>query len=515
MRVFRVRSQQQDGQIVVLFALSLVVLLAFGGLLFSGAQALVLRRQLQNAGDAGALAAANLLIQQNGCSATWPTSLVPRAPLVTAAKNAVSANISGYDVSKVNVTCTTYSNYAVQVDLSGTSPSYFGAIKLNPATSSQAVNGDVNLGDYSVVLLDPANLNWSSKRNGCPAFLIGGGITATLEGSVAVNSTCTLAQSNGSGAMNTDGGSSSITISPGRSFRLGGEYNKNHLTLNDGLGNPVYPQENQTPTPLAKDPLGDVVDPLSTGVSLPAQSQSNLCKGGNKEPCTLQPGNYAGGLSHNGQTSTYFMEPGVYVFQGLGFSLGAQDKIFTIPSNLPAAKRTTSFDVTAWNAACPMDTTVSGKCGVMIYNAPSCVTCAWDGSNPATSSKDTIDLTGGATFMLRAYNPAADVANGSNDYFAKYKNILLWQARTPQPTPDKGQPTVSLGGGGSVILSGTVYAPFAKVKFGGSSGGSGGATEEVTLQFIVYDLQLQGNNNFAFRYSRDAFARESAYGLVN
>src|SRR3954453_12886705 len=107
--------ERQGGQMIILFALSMVVILAMGGLLFTGAQALVLRRQLQNAGDAGALAAANLLIYQKGCSAAGNGG-APRAALITAATTAVQANIPGYAAGNVTVTCPTgYDNKAVTV----------------------------------------------------------------------------------------------------------------------------------------------------------------------------------------------------------------------------------------------------------------------------------------------------------------------------------------------------------------------------------------------------------------
>src|SRR6185503_10634935 len=91
----------EEGVIVVLFSLFLIVLLAFGALVYTGAQALVLRRQLQNAGDSAALAAANLLIVKGGCSA-FGEGGTPRLDLETAAKNDVSVNLPGYDLSKVS-----------------------------------------------------------------------------------------------------------------------------------------------------------------------------------------------------------------------------------------------------------------------------------------------------------------------------------------------------------------------------------------------------------------------------
>src|SRR5215213_567320 len=99
-RSARQRREGEQGVIVILFAMSLVVLLGFAGLVYTGAQALVLRRQLQNAGDAGALAAANLLIVQNGCSASG-TGGAPRDAVIAAAKAAVSQNLPNYPSSAI------------------------------------------------------------------------------------------------------------------------------------------------------------------------------------------------------------------------------------------------------------------------------------------------------------------------------------------------------------------------------------------------------------------------------
>jgi hypothetical protein len=95
--------------------------------------------------------------------------------------------------------------------------------------------------------------------------------------------------------------------------------------------------------------------------------------------------------------------------------------------------------------------------------------------------------------------------------FAEYRNLLLWQDASPVPL---SQPTVALGGGGSVDLGGTVYAPSALVYMTGGSGGGGGSATNVTLQFIAWDLQIQGNSTFNFFYNSDEFARPTDYGLV-
>jgi hypothetical protein len=73
---------------------------------------------------------------------------------------------------------------------------------------------------------------------------------------------------------------------------------------------------------------------------------------------------------------------------------------------------------------------------------------------------------------------------------------------------------MALTGGGNVFMQGTIYAPSAKIQMGGNSGGSGGDSVDLTLQFISWDLELYGNSSFRFRYNAAQFARLLDYGLI-
>ncbi|MDP8905447.1 MAG: Tad domain-containing protein [Chloroflexota bacterium] len=504
--------QRERGQVLVLFVISLAVMLAAGGLLFSGAQGLVLRRQLQNASDAAALAAANLLVVNNGCSGAGFGG-APRSVILSAAQNSVSANLAGFSLSNLTVSCPTgYNNLAVKVQLSGTAASFFGSAALSASASSTAVNGQVTTGKWSVAMLDPSNKNWASKRNGCPSFLIGGGITASFEGSIMVNSTCRLADSS-NGAMNTNGTSSTINMLNGALIMLGGEYNRRVSVVG------TVPIENTRP--LLPDPLSGLINPQTylvngSGAVLPSYNLNTVCTGTNVDPCILQPGVYSGGFNPSGSNgNTFALRPGVYVLRGGGFAQGPRH-FYSVPGPsvlTDAAVRTRYANniagETNWATDCPLDVSTAGRCGVLIYNAPSCASCAWNLPNG-----DRISWSSNGTIRLRAYNPAADVSSFNGLVFSSYKNLVLWQARSPEPDPNKGQPVLDLGGGGVITLSGSVYAPGAQIKFGGGSGGTGGGTEQATIQFVCWDLQLQGNNNFYFEYRADVFVQPTAYGLI-
>ena len=92
--------------------------------------------------------------------------------------------------------------------------------------------------------------------------------------------------------------------------------------------------------------------------------------------------------------------------------------------------------------------------------------------------------------------------------------MLLWQSADPRATSTYAQPEIRLNGGGQVEMIGTVYSPQAKVTMGGGSGGSGGTQLNLTLQFIVWDLELSGNSTFHFVYDGNEFVVPPSYGLT-
>jgi len=126
-------------------------------------------------------------------------------------------------------------------------------------------------------------------------------------------------------------------------------------------------------------------------------------------------------------------------------------------------------------------------------------------------------------------DPTVDRTNTNR---VEYKNLMFWQdalacagaspcgAATQYPVPPPvpsstyHQPVLSLRGGGTAYLQGTVYAPSGQVSLGGNCGGTGGTPLELALQFISWDLEINGSCTFHFIYSVDGFANFPAYGLV-
>jgi len=513
--MLRRQNSTESGQVLIIFAFAFIAIIMMLALLFDGARALVLRREMQDASDAASLAGANVIqgLSPQQCSASsGPPPGAPVAAVTAAAKASVAANLPGYPQANVIVTCpgdTWMYNQGVKVVLKMDSETFFGQIfgggPLAVRTHSTAINGNNGENNYSVVMLDPSYLSWPNGQRGCPSFLLSGGPTVRFDSAIYIDSRCTAV--NG-GAFSTNGNSASLTMGNGAAIRIVGEYKPQALTI--------------TPTPLQhqvrkEDPLAWLAPPPITppsATTLKVQSNNKLVigQGNSSSTVTLEPGIYHGGIQLKNQSIAY-LHPGIYVMDGGGFSIGAGQKVYAVP----AANCTPANCVTDANWA---TTCLATNCGILLYNTGPL--------GNGASNMGQISVGAQATFKVRSYNPAVDTTllagppAGVTYHNATYKNILIWQSATsvltgvatPDPSTSPVQPVMELSGGGNVFMAGTVYAPSGKVRMGGNSGGSGGDSIDLTLQFITWDLELYGNSNFYFRYNADLFAKLLEYGLV-
>ena len=70
--MLRRKSSSETGQVLIIFAFAFIAIIMTLALLFDGARALVLRRQMQDASDSAALAGANVIqgLSPKQCSLT-------------------------------------------------------------------------------------------------------------------------------------------------------------------------------------------------------------------------------------------------------------------------------------------------------------------------------------------------------------------------------------------------------------------------------------------------------------
>jgi hypothetical protein len=466
-------TTEPRGQVIVIVALVFTAMLALLAILFDGANGMVTRRDMQDAGDAAALAGANLIHvgSPRGGSATPGGS--PRATVAQATRDSLVTNLPWFDPTTAVITCPAgYENQAVAVEMATVAPRFFGGIvggQINVATRSAAVNRVITGSRYSIVQLDPGNPSWPNGRRGCPSVLFSGGPTVTLQATMQVNSSCSAGSG---GALATNGNGGSLTMSNASPIRLVGGYSPGAMTISPSPVTGVDPIAD----PLAGLPPVDVA-------SMPVIESTRLVL--SNETRILVPGRYKGGIELR-NSSVALLRPGIFVIEGGGFDIGAQAKVLAVSSAVTSPS-------SSWAADCPVN-----ACGVLIYNT---------GGSTAMGQ---ISVAAGSTVKLRAYDPDALTSGGVPDF----ENILIWQDANPVPTISYEQPVVRLNGGGNVDIRGTVYAPSAKVEMGGNSGGSGGDVVNLTLQFISWDLEFRGNSAFTFYFNDDEFVRPLDYGLV-
>lgn len=467
-------GSEPRGQVLVIVAVAFTVMLAFLAVLIDGANGMSMRREMQNAGDAAALAGANVIHSgtPRGCAAT--AGGAPRAAVANAVRASLAANLGWFDANTATITCPNgYENQAVTVGLSTTAPRFFAGMvggDITVSVRSSAVNRLKTVSRYSVVQLDPGNQSWPTGRRGCPSVLLSGGPTVTLQAAMYINSGCTAA--NG-GGLATQGGAATLAMQNGATIQIHGGYAPSAaLTISPA---PI------TGVDRLADPLADLPPIATSGMTVRRNSRLVL----NNETQVLEPGIYRGGIELR-NSSVALLRPGIFVIEGGGISVGAQAKVLAVSASV-------STPGAVWANDCPVN-----ACGVLIYNT----------SGPTAMGQ--LSVAAGSTLKLRAYDPDAIAGGGVADF----ENILIWQDANPVPTSSYAQPTVQLNGGGNVDIRGTVYAPSAKVEMNGTSGGSGGEAVNLTLQFISWDLEFRGNSNFTFYFNDDEFARPIDYGLV-
>jgi hypothetical protein len=350
-------------------------------------------------------------------------------------------------------------------------------------------------------MLNPSYLTWPNGQRGCPSFQLSGGPTVRFDSAIYIDSTCTVA--NG-GAFSTNGNSASLTMGNGALIRIQGEYKPQALTITPA------PLNHQ---PYKPDPLLFLSPPPVTAVApaSPLYLRSNnklvIGQGNNSSTVVLEPGVYHGGIQLKNQSIAY-LHPGIYVMDGGGFSVGAGQKVYAVPAANCTGPNNCVTDAN-WASTC-----LGTNCGILLYNTGT--------AGNGTGAIGQISIGAQATFKVRSYlpDPGADstiLQNGTAYHNETYRHLLIWQSAAPVPSgpPNTNyvQPVMELSGGGNVFMAGTVYAPSAKVRMGGNSGGSGGDSIDLTLQFITWDLELYGNSNFYFRYNADQFAALLSYGL--
>jgi hypothetical protein len=296
--------RDENAQVLVVFVPALGLLLSFMALAFDVGQFLSVKRQMQTAADAAALAGA-LEVQQCGSTSNCTV-------MQTAAKSAIAEE--GLGTPTLVKQCATNSATGLTLELNngpcllGTNDPNHGNTKYveavvsyqQPALLAKIVGlGSVTIAARSeafagnplscVDVLDPA---------ASPSMTMNSGSSVTASCGVAVNST----------------GSPALTVNSGTTLTA--------TSINVTGGDLVNGSPTMSPSPTlgaaaVADPFASLAAPSTTPCGATTSSPYTGAPGNQSMSgtVTFNPGVYCGGINMNGSTTATFT-PGTYVFTG-------------------------------------------------------------------------------------------------------------------------------------------------------------------------------------------------------
>lgn len=283
------RRAGQRGAVAVITAVSALMLIIVAGLVVDLGAARDLRRQSQNASDASALAAANVLYPSAGTCVTPASSSPPCYVDATAAAKTYAQN--NFSVtSSAWVGCTDSTPLVRSASDTScisftTSDPYKVRVKMPVRTVNPGLSSVVNAGPTRVSSVARATLKAGEARS-CGLCVVGTGVSSLGNGDVTVNG----------GSIHLNG---SADIGPGGGL----------TALPTGTAITTTGTCPSGCSPAAVH-AGLIADPLATALTLPPSNTYSTVK---TSPCVNGPGIYS---AYTFPNSTCTLQAGLYVVTG-------------------------------------------------------------------------------------------------------------------------------------------------------------------------------------------------------
>jgi hypothetical protein len=457
--------RSEHGQILIIFAFSLLVIFGVAALVFDGGSMLLEKRAQQNAGDAAALAGARFL-PGNSTAARTAAVQVATANGFTDGVNGQTVEVHIPPISGANVGRPGF----IQVVIDAEKPSFFagiwGIISHDVGSRSVAANQSGVLGPFGMLSLHPT---------ACPGLDVTGGGRIHTDGNIHVNSDCS------SRAMRVVG-TGEIVAGPNVVCNVHGGYQGGGAStvtcpIEEGVQAIPDPFLHLPAPPIPRDEVGDIIypEPMAqedgTTMDIPTGCPGADTHATHEEPRLCQftasysgttwrlyPGYYPGGIKL--LAGTFYFEPGIY-----HIAAGGMDATGSGIS-------VTSVD--------PGGTTLGG--GVLIYNS----------RHPAAGAGN-IHLRGGsAGFNLWPLRDGRD-----------WDGLVIFQAR------DVCLDVTLNGAASTMSLRGAIYVPCGTVETLGNGGNI------ITDQIIADKFKVTGNQgSLNILYDEDFLPTWSVAGLV-
>jgi hypothetical protein len=540
---------QPRGQIMLIVAAGMIVLLGIAALVVDLGFSWMLRRQEQNAADPASLAAARFISDPDPA-----TGLQTYDSVNGWAAACHYARMNGF-FDPGNLTCAdeadgtamdvnwppigTVDDYwhgdlgHVQVVITESRPSFFGRIMggtTTVRTSAVAARQRGNTNSNSLVALKPTGCG-TARTHGTGTIRVYPSPGYTGDGGyVQVNSVCGSStsddncQTSSTGALES-GGTSVLSAPqvnvyggckgfepicpspPGACSTATGPLNEAGRQLGDPLSGIVFPPWD-TGVPGAKCGIGgpatmagDAKGCGPTGGRIAwTVSPDSACPGIDPawDCIELSPGVYYGGWNIGNRTIVK-LSPGIYVIAGGGISIGSTGALESIA---------------AGGAPAP----------VLIYNTDDPLYAGSCPSAGGNKCQGEIDLTAGSNLRLaglRADQPCPPVTTTGGCPFG---GMVIWyekdgsQATNENSSCAGNVACVSISGGSTLDISGTIYSPRAHVVIEGNPGANcadTNPTQSAAVQIISWTWDIGGTGDLCMPYDPSKLFKLNAQGLVH
>lgn len=534
------------GQILLIVAAGMIVLLGIGALAVDLGFSWMLRRQEQNAADPGSLAAARWISWDPVTGYSFNEGNARGAACKYAHSNgfflSVADCVANSDPDGTSMTIKwppvgTVDDYwhgdpgHVQVIISAGHDLFFGKIfgrsTATIVTEAVAARQRGNTNSNSLIALKPDGCG-AAKTHGSATIRVYPAPGYTGDGGyVQINSDCGSSTGDDNCATSSQGalevaggailsapkvnvhggckGGEPTCPSPPGACPAGGPLDEAARQLGDPLGGIAFPAWD-TSVPGAKCGISGAATTAAgaqgcgpTGGRLPWQpSADSACPGMNTswDCIELDPGVYYGGWNIGNKTVVK-LKPGIYVIAGGGISIGSSGALDSVAGGgAPAPVLIYNTDNPLYADACP--------------------------GAGALKCQGSIDLTAEASLQLAgllANQPCPPVTTTGGCPFG---GMVIWyEKQASQPTNENsscagGAACVSISGGSTLSISGTIYAPRAHVSLEGNAGTNcATATQLAAVQIVSWTWDIGGTGDLCMPYDPAKFYKLAAQGLVH
>lgn len=511
---------ESRGQVLVIAAGAMVVLIAIGAIVMDLGMSWMLRRQEQNAADPGALAAAQwvpsgnqAMMNTEACFYAQQNGFFVGDAGCAAAFAAGNLDVNSPPTSDMSGQFRGRPGF-VEVIIEDTHPSFFGQFFGRPfgvvTTAAVASLTTGNSNSSSLVALGemctPPDDGDSAVTGGANLFIHPASHLppSTPGGFVHVNAPCGAVRN--PGVCDGNGNNSALaitgnsTVTAPHFFVVGACGRAGASTMNCFLTSPCLDEQTvpmgdpleslPEPWPFLQGTLPASACPDATEVNSPIDTQpchldNQHCPSGT---CTMDPGVYYAGWDI-GSGIAVELNPGMYVLAGGGIRMQAGASMQSI-SDLDGSGNPIEARVTIFSTD----------------HEPGCA------AGQPTFCQGSITINSSGTLSLAATN--ATTCSQVAVAICPWKGILLWQDGTTVRAPQD----VTINGQSQLNLAGTIYAPESSVTIGGGNdtsgcGGSGGTC--LAIQIIARQWRFDGGAFIDMPYDPDELYQLEQRGLVH